>query len=207
MISRSKQGLARLWAKRKHGSHISCFPECRKMWRNEPLHSQVSSHFGSWSFDGFPNLQRTILGGQNPLDWSVPYIIGKLLELRCLKWVHMTHLDTSNISYGQKKGRESNWQFDFWPLKVKNRPDFLTCKWYAAHLWKALDKGYNFALDLYWIEDMHTKLSTPKVVGVPNVGILGFRLGSPMTKWHLGAGPMARHRVYYKGEGGGFPQV
>jgi hypothetical protein len=27
------------------------------------------------------------------------------------------------------------------------------------------------------------------------------------TKWHLGAGPMARHKVYYKGEGGGFPQV
>jgi hypothetical protein len=24
----------------------------------------------------------------------------------------MTHLDTLNISYGQKKGRESNWQFD-----------------------------------------------------------------------------------------------
>jgi hypothetical protein len=27
------------------------------------------------------------------------------------------------------------------------------------------------------------------------------------TKWHLGAGPVARHKVYYKGEGGGFPQV
>ncbi len=24
---------------------------------------------------------------------------------------------------------------------------------------------------------------------------------------HLGVGPMARHIVYYKGEGGGFPQV
>jgi hypothetical protein len=27
------------------------------------------------------------------------------------------------------------------------------------------------------------------------------------SRGHLGAGPMARHRVYYKGEGGGFPQV
>jgi hypothetical protein len=27
--------------------------------------------------------------------------------------------------------------------------------------------------------------------------------GSP----NLGAGPMARHKLYYKGEGGGFPQV
>jgi hypothetical protein len=30
---------------------------------------------------------------------------------------------------------------------------------------------------------------------------------SPGTKWHFGASPMAKHRVYYKWEGGGFPQV
>jgi hypothetical protein len=34
-----------------------------------------------------------------------------------------------------------------------------------------------------------------------------FQLGSPNTKWHLGVGPMARHWEYYKGKGGGFPQV
>jgi hypothetical protein len=54
---------------------------------------------------------------------------------------------------------------------------------------------------------MHTKLCTPKVVGVPILRILGFSLGSFETKWHLGAGPVAMHIVYYKGEGGGFPQV
>ncbi len=59
------------------------------------------------------------------MNWEVSYIIGKFLELKCLKWAHMTHLDTSNTSYGQKKGQESNWQFDFRPLKVKNRPDSL----------------------------------------------------------------------------------
>jgi hypothetical protein len=42
------------------------------------------------------------------MDLRFPNVIGKLLERRCLKWVHMTHLDTSNTSYGQKKGRESN---------------------------------------------------------------------------------------------------
>jgi hypothetical protein len=31
--------------------------------------------------------------GQNPLDLGVPYIIEKLLELRCLKWSRMAHLD------------------------------------------------------------------------------------------------------------------
>ncbi len=31
--------------------------------------------------------------------------------------------------------------------------------------------------------------------------------GSPGTKNHLDVGPMERCRIYYKGEGGGFPQV
>jgi hypothetical protein len=47
----------------------------------------------------------------------------------------------------------------------------------------------------------------PKVTGVPILGISRFPLGSPRTKCHLDVGPMASHRVYYKGEGGGFPQV
>jgi len=32
-------------------------------------------------------------------------------------------------------------------------------------------------------------------------------LESPMTKSHLDVGLVERHRVYYKGEGGGFLQV
>jgi len=42
---------------------------------------------------------------------------------------------------------------------------------------------------------------------VPTLGISGLPFGSPGTKGHLGAGPVARHRVYYKGEVVGFPQV
>jgi hypothetical protein len=38
-------------------------------------------------------------------------------------------------------------------------------------------------------------------------GISRLQLGSLGKKWHLGVGPMVRHREYYKGEGGGFPQV
>jgi hypothetical protein len=64
------------------------------------------------------------------------------------------------------------------------------------HCWKALNKGYNFALNLISIRGLHTKLWAPKVAGIP-----------AETKWHLGVGPMAKHRIYYKGEGGGFLQV
>jgi len=79
--------------------------------------------------------------GQNPLDWKVLYIIKKLLKRKCLKWARMTHLDIWNTSYGQKKGQESNWQFDSRPLKVGNRPDFLVCKWCATYRWKAFDEA------------------------------------------------------------------
>jgi hypothetical protein len=44
-------------------------------------------------------------------------------------------------------------------------------------------------------------------VGVPIVRILGLPLQSPKTKGHLDVAPVKRCRIYYKGEGGGFPQV
>jgi len=47
----------------------------------------------------------------------------------------------------------------------------------------------------------------PKVKGISTLGILGFPFGSPGTKCHLDVGLVERHKVYYKGEGGGFPQV
>jgi hypothetical protein len=64
------------------------------------------------------------------------------------------------------------------PLKVKNRPDFLMCRWRVTYRWKALDKGYNFALDLISIEGFHMKLWAPKVAGVPTLKISKFPLGS-----------------------------
>jgi hypothetical protein len=181
--------------------------EWRKVWGNEPSHSQRNSHFGELKSQWTPEFLENNCRGWNPSDWKKNYIIGKLLKHRCLKWVRITHLDISNTSYGQKKGWESNWQFDSWPLKVKNRPIFVVFKWRATYPWKALDKGYNFASNFTSIGDLHTKLWAPKVAGVPVVGILGLPLGSFETKCHLDVGLMKRHKVYYKGEGDGFPQV
>jgi hypothetical protein len=77
----------------------------------------------------------------------------------------------------------------------------------VTYFWKDLDKGYNFSLDLISIRGLHAKLWAPKVVGVPVVGISGLLNGSPGTKCHLDMGLVERHTIYYKGEGGGFPQV
>ncbi len=57
--------------------------------------------------------------GQNLLDWWFPSNIGKIFKRRCLKWAYMTHLDTLNTSYGQKRGWESNWQI--WLLITENQ--------------------------------------------------------------------------------------
>ncbi len=82
------------------------------------------------------------------------HIIGKLLKCKCWKWPRIGHLDICNTSYGQKKGRESNWQFDSQPLKVGNRPDLGVCRWSVTHRWKALKESYKFTLDLIPIKGL-----------------------------------------------------
>jgi hypothetical protein len=73
--------------------------------------------------------------------------------------------------------------------------------------WKALDKGYNFASHHISIRGLHTKLWDPKVTRIPTLGISGLPYGSLETKCHLDVGLVERHIIYYKREGGGFPQV
>jgi hypothetical protein len=71
---------------------------------------------------GTPKNSELKLKGQNTLHWSVLSVTGKILKCRCLNWPRIGHLDICSPSYGEKKGRESNWQFDSRPLKVGNRP-------------------------------------------------------------------------------------
>jgi hypothetical protein len=146
-------------------------PGVRRVWGNEPSHSQVNSHVGNWNPKWTPKRSERDYRGQNPLPWSILYIIEKLLKRRCLKWARIANLDIYNTSYGQKKGRESNWQFDSRPLKVGNRPNFLKWRQHATYRWKALDKGYNFAWNLIRIRGLHKKLCALKVARVPVVGV------------------------------------
>ncbi len=81
------------------------------------------------------------------------------------------------------------------------------CRQCAIYHCKALDKGYNFSLDLIAIGGLHTKLCAPKVAGDPAMGISGLPPRSPETKSHLDVAPVERCIVYYKREGGGFSQV
>jgi len=140
--------------------------------------------------------------GQNSMAYGVFYIIKNLLEFRCLKWVRISHLDIWNTSYGQKKGWESNCQFDSRPEKVRNWPDLLSCRQRVTYHWKALNDSYNFALDRTSIWGLLAKLRESQLPRFRDS-----HWGVPGEKSHLDVDPMERCRIYYKGEGGGFPQV
>jgi hypothetical protein len=92
-------------------------------------------------------------------------------------------------------------------LPITKSQESFKCRWRVTYLWKYFDDGYNFALDLISIGGLHRKLCAPKVTRVPTLGISRLPLESPGTKCHLDAGHLARHKTYYKGEVGGFPQV
>jgi len=77
----------------------------------------------------------------------------------------------------------------------------------ATHRWKAFNQGYNFCFKLHLNRRSAHKVMGPKVAKIPTLGILGLPFGSLETKCHLDVGLMERHKIYYKGEGGGFPQV
>jgi hypothetical protein len=156
---------------------------------------------------GTPENSEDDLKGQISLHWCLFYINGKLLKWRCPKWPRMGHLDIYSPSYGQKKGQESNCQFDFRPLKVGNRPFSDMSSRSATQFWKALDENYNFGLDLVPIQVRGEELWVSKVLGLQLETVSGLQLLSPGKKSHLDVASAESCRVYYMGEGGGVPRV
>jgi len=73
----------------------------------------------------------------------------------------------------------------------------------SLYHWKAFDESYNFASYHTSIQSLLAKLWGSKVAGI----LAGVILRLPAEKSHLDVGPVERCRVYYKEEGGGFPQV
>jgi hypothetical protein len=70
---------------------------------DEDSHSQVSSHFGSWSPGELPNLQRVITEVKTPRIQEFFMSLESYWKCKCLKWARMTHLDICNTSYSKNK--------------------------------------------------------------------------------------------------------
>jgi hypothetical protein len=158
--------------------HNNCRDPTLEEWEDDSLTPKM----GTWESIGTPKTSEFDYNVQNTLHCSVLYIIGKLSKCRCRKWAHMSHLDICSTSYDEKKGQESNWQFDSQPPKVGNRPDPSVCRWSATHHWKAFDKGYTFSPNLIVIGGLHRKLCAPKVAGVPLLEFRDCHLGVPGQK-------------------------
>jgi hypothetical protein len=117
------------------------------LWGNCEVATNTPEN-GTWEFFKTPkNLERNCRG-QNTSHRNVLHTVRNVLKCRCPKWPRMSHLNICSTSYSWKKGRESNWQFDSQPLKVRNRPDPDVCRWSATHRWKALKESYNFVSNL-----------------------------------------------------------
>jgi len=69
-----------------------------------------------------PECLELVSKAQKTSHWRVLGVIAKVLKRRYRKWPRIGNSNICSPSYGQKKGRESNWQFDSRPLKVGNRP-------------------------------------------------------------------------------------
>ncbi len=98
---------------------------------------------GGWESSGTPECSELDSKGQNTSHWGVLDVIGKVLKHKYRKCLCIGNSNICSPSYGQKKGRESNWQFDSRPLKVGNRPlpdvRFECATW----RWKDLNEGYD----------------------------------------------------------------
>jgi len=105
---------------------------------------------------------------------------------------------TASLTPDHKKSRID-------PQKVKNRPLPDVRFESATRRWKALEESYNFSSDRIAIQGLIEKLWGSKVAGVPFGAISGLSLGSPGKNSHLDVAFVESCRVYYKGEGGGFP--
>jgi hypothetical protein len=108
--------------------------------------------------------------------------------------------------YGQKKGRESNWQFDPRPLKVGNRclPDIRFAR--ATWRWKDLDEATTLVQTSLRSEVRARRYVLPKSqdsAGDKFGTISGLQLGSPGNLCHWDVAPTGRRRVYYREYGGG----
>jgi hypothetical protein len=141
---------------------------------------------GTWESSGIPKCLEFEGKGQNTSHWGVLYIIWKLSKCRCRKWAHLSHLDICNTTYGQKKGRESTW------------PQCVQVEWDTPL------ESARWELQLCFRPCPNPRFEQRVIVSQncesPNFGNFG-------TKSHSIVGVTERHKEYYMGEGGGFPQV
>jgi hypothetical protein len=86
--ARACKGAGQKWARESHLMLSGVQENVREWTPTLPSELPLWKLESQWTLEF---LERNCKG-QNSLNWKVFYIIGKILELGCLKWAHMTHL-------------------------------------------------------------------------------------------------------------------
>jgi len=151
---------------------------------------------------GTPECSELDRKGKNTLHWAVLSVIGKVLKRRYRKWPRIGHLDICRPSYGHKKGRESNCQFDSRPQKsgidlfptseLRVRYVIGKISTRATSLVQTSSRS-NLPVGSYELPKSRDNFET----------ISGLQLGSPGNLCHLDVAPTGHRRVYYREYGGG----
>jgi hypothetical protein len=121
--SRPRQGVARLRGKKKIRESHHMLPGVQKVWRNEPSHSQVDSHVGSWTPKWTPKFFRAWLQGSKPIAFK-----SSLYHWKAIK-IHMSKMG-SHCPFGHLKhklwAKEKSWiKLTIWLPTTKSRESTL----------------------------------------------------------------------------------
>jgi hypothetical protein len=208
-MSQGKE-VTRVRAKKKPRSHITYFRECKKVWgsmrewtltlpRQLPLWEMESR----WT----PKISKSNFRGQNSMACGVLYIIGKLLKLRCLNelplliWTSETQVMTKRRVGSQIASLTPDQK------KLGINPIYLATEDVRHTVRKLLMRTTTLLQTASWSKVWSQNYGAPKSRRSQLARFRDSHSGVPGEKNHLDVGSVASHKVYYKGEGGGFPQV
>jgi len=113
------------------------FPEVQKSVREWTF--TLSSELPFWELESRWTPEFSEGNCRSQIHWIKNFLISLERFWNVDVWNGLTWLIWTPET--QKKGRESNWQFDSQPLKVWNRLDFLMCRWRAIYYWNLLIKA------------------------------------------------------------------
>jgi len=188
-------------------SNTSCV--ATPLWRSVGVNPNTPK-VGDLESSGTPECLGFDSKAQNTLHWGILGVIGKVLKRKYRKWPRIGHLDICRPSYGQKKGRGSNWQFDSRPLKVGNRPLLDSELKVQDVVGKISTRATTLVQNLLRSDSAVGSYEPPKSrdSNRDSFGTISeLQLGSPGKKSHLNVVPEMWRTEYYMGEGGGFPRV
>jgi hypothetical protein len=140
---------------------------------------------------------------QNTSHWGVLGVIGKVLKRRYRKWPRIGHLDICSPGYGQKKGRESNYQLPTTKSResTSSRPPNWECNTSLERSRQGLQVWFRPCCDQTLQSGVMSSQSPgtpPETLSRQISGLQPRSPGSPRKKWHSGVGAAECHRVYYR---------